>query len=134
MTAANRERITTIEEVACASAEALEASGLTPNDIEVLQIYDSFTPMVVMALEDMGFCAKGEGYQFVQDGNIEIGGTLPINTHGGNLGEGYCLFMNHVREGVRQIRGTSLNQVPDCEVSMLMAGYGYTTSALLLGR
>lgn len=134
MTAANRDRITFIEEVAYASAEALEMAGLTPKDVQVLQIYDHFTPMVIMAIEDMGFCEKGEGYKFVQNGGIEIGGALPVNTHGGNLGEGYIHFMNHIREGVRQIRGTSPNQIPDCEVSMLMAGYGVTTSALVLGR
>lgn len=134
MTAANRERITVIEEVQYAAAEAYEAAGITPKDVQALQVYDHFTPMVIMAIEDMGFCAKGEGYQFVQDGGIEIGGKLPVNTHGGNLGEGYIHFMNHIREGVRQIRGTSPNQVPDCHVSMLMGGYGVTTSALVLGR
>ena len=134
MTASNRERITSIEEVTFASQEAYEMAGVSPKDVQVLQVYDHFTPMVIMAIEDLGFCAKGEGYEFVQDGGIQIGGKLPVNTHGGNLGEGYIHFMNHIIEGVRQIRGTSSNQVPDCEVSMLMAGYGVTTSTLLLGR
>ena len=133
MTAANRDQLTLIEEVKYSAEEAYAMAGIGSQDIQVLQVYDHFTAMVIMALEDMGFCAKGEGYQFVQQGNIEVGGGLPVNTHGGNLGEGYIHFVNHIIEGVRQIRGSSPNQVPDCNISMLMGGYGVTTSALVLG-
>ena len=134
MTASNRPVITRIEEVGYATREAFEMAGITHDDVQAVQVYDHFTPMVIMALEDMGFCEKGEGYQFVQDGRIEIGGELPVNTHGGNLGEGYIHFMNHIREGVRQIRGCSYNQVADCRVVALMGGYGVTTSVLVLAR
>ena len=134
MTASNRESLTAIEEVTYSSQQAYQMAGVSPGDIQVLQVYDHFTSMVIMALEDLGFCKKGEGFEFVQDGGIQIGGKLPVNTHGGNLGEGYIHFMNHMCEGVRQVRGTSSNQVAGCELSMLMAGYGVTTSALILGR
>jgi acetyl-CoA acetyltransferase len=132
MIAAYRQNITDIDEARLATEEAFAMAGITHEDVQVLQIYDHFAPMVVLALESMGFCGRGEGYEFVQNGGIEIGGRLPVNTHGGNLGEGYIHFMNHIREGVRQIRGTSPNQVPSCEVSFLMPGYGVTTSALVL--
>ncbi len=134
MTASNRRDITVIEEVQYAAKEALEMAGVTTRDVQTLQIYDHYSSMVIMGIEAAGFCEQGEGYGFVQNGGIEIGGKLPVNTHGGNLGEGYIHFMNHIREGVRQIRGTSPNQVPNCEVSMLVGGYGVTSSALILGR
>jgi hypothetical protein len=96
MTASNRESLTAIEEVTYSSQQAYQMAGVSPGDIQVLQVYDHFTSMVIMALEDLGFCKKGEGFEFVQDGGIQIGGKLPVNTHGGNLGEGYIHFMNHI--------------------------------------
>ena len=134
MKAENRENITAIDEDRYAVEEALAMAGVTQKDVQVVQMYDHFTPMIPICLENMGFCKRGEGYEFVQNGNISVGGALPVNTHGGNLGEGYIHFMNHIREGVRQIRGTSPNQVPNCEVSFLMPGYGVTTSALVLTK
>ena len=69
----------------------------------------------------------------MQDGNIEIGGGLPINTHGGQLGEAYLHGMNGIAEGVRQVRGDSVNQVPDVEHVLVTAGTGVPTSGLILG-
>lgn len=134
MTASQRDDMTVIDEVVYSTQEAFAMAGVTVKDIKAVQVYDHFTPMVIMALENMGFCKLGEGYEFVQDGRIEVGGELPVNTHGGNLGEGYIHFMNHIREGVRQIRGDAPNQVADCDVVALMPGYGVTASALVIGR
>jgi 17-hydroxy-3-oxo-4-pregnene-20-carboxyl-CoA lyase len=97
-------------------------------------IYDHFTPFVLPQLEEFGFCKRGEAKVFMRDGNIELGGALPINTHGGQLGEAYLHGMNGIAEGVRQVRGTSVNQVPDVEHVLVTAGTGVPTSALVLGR
>jgi len=70
---------------------------------------------VLYQLEELGFCAKGEAKDFVADGRIELGGALPINTHGGQLGEAYLHGLNGIAEGVRLVRGSSVNQVPELE-------------------
>ena len=74
-------------------------------------LYDHFTPYVLMQLEELGFCRRGEAKDFIADGAIELDGGLPLNTHGGQLGEAYIHGMNGIAEGVRQLRGTSVNQV-----------------------
>ena len=86
-------------------------SGLKPTDIQTAILYDHFTPFTLIQLEELGFCGQGEAKDFIADGAIEIGGRLPINTHGGQLGEAYIHGMNGIAEGVRQLRGTSVNQV-----------------------
>ncbi len=84
-------------------------------------------------LEELGFCDFGEAKDFVADRGIEIGGRLPVNTHGGQLGEGYLHGMNRIAEGVRQVRGTAVNQVPGVEHVVVTAGTGVPTSGLVLG-
>ena len=113
-----------------------ETAGIGPSEVDVALLYDHFTPMVLMQLEDYGFCAKGESGPFVADGNIRYqGGTIPVNTHGGNLSEAYIIGMTHVREGVEQIRGTAINQVPGAEVALITGGpAGLPVSSLLLRR
>ncbi len=106
---------------------------LTPADIPTAIIYDHFTPYVLMQLESFGFCGRGEAKDFVRDGNVELGGRLPINTHGGQLGEAYIHGMNGVAEGVRQIRGTAVNQVADVQNTVVTGGAGVPTSGLILG-
>jgi acetyl-CoA acetyltransferase len=96
-------------------------------------LYDHFTPYVLYQLEELGFCKKGEAKDFIADGAIELGGRLPINTHGGQLGEAYLHGMNGIAEGVRLVRGTSVNQVPDVEHVVVTAGTGVPTSGLVLG-
>jgi acetyl-CoA acetyltransferase len=108
-------------------------SGLTPADIQTAIIYDHFTPFTLIQLEELGFCAQGDAKDFVADGAIEIGGRLPINTHGGQLGEAYIHGMNGIAEGVRQLRGTSVNQVDAVEHVLVTAGTGVPTSGLILG-
>jgi acetyl-CoA acetyltransferase len=110
-----------------------ETSGLGPDDMQAAILYDHFTPYVLYQLEELGFCAKGEAKDFVADGRIELGGALPINTHGGQLGEAYIHGMNGIAEGVRQVRGTGVNQVPDVEHVVVTSGTGVPTSGLILG-
>ena len=100
-----------------------EMAGVGPQDVDVALIYDNFSPMVIMQLEDYGFVPKGQGGAFVEEGNIRWKtGTLPVNTHGGNLSEGYIIGMTHVREAVEQLRGTAVNQVEGAEVALVTGG------------
>jgi acetyl-CoA acetyltransferase len=100
-----------------------EMAGVTPADVDVALLYDHFSPMVIMQLEDYGFCPIGEGGPFVADGSIRYGtGTIPVNTHGGNLSEAYIIGMTHVREAVEQLRGTAINQVAGAEIALVTGG------------
>ena len=109
-------------------------AGIGPADVQTAVLYDHFTPFVLTQLEELGFCGRGEAPEFIADGNIEIGGRLPVNTNGGQLGEAYIHGMNGISEAVRQVRGTSVNQVPGVEHVLVTAGTGVPTSALVLGR
>ncbi len=113
-----------------------ERAGLTPADVDVAMLYDHFTSMVLMQLEDYGFCGIGEGGPFVESGAIRFpAGQIPVNTHGGNLSEAYIAGITHVMEGVEQIRGTAVNQVPDAQVALVTGGPApMPVSGLLLGR
>ena len=112
-----------------------EASGLGPEDVDVAQLYDHFTGLVLMTLEDFGFCGRGEGGLFVDTGALAWpDGDLPSNTHGGSLSEAYIHGLNHVVEGVRQLRGQSTCPVVGAEVCLVTAASGVPTSAVLLGR
>jgi len=105
-------------------------SGLGPADIDVAMIYENFSPIVFMALEAHGFCGPGEAKDFIRDGHIHLDGTLPVNTHGGLLGEGYIHGVNSILEAVRQIRGTAANQVRDVQHVLVSA----SRSGLILSR
>lgn len=107
-------------------------AGMGPGDVDVALIYDHFTPMVLMKLEDYGFVEPGESGPFVADGNIRRDGSLPVNTHGGNLAEVYADGMTHVFEAVRQMRGTSPNQIEGAEVALVVAGASPAPSGGLL--
>jgi|SRR5581483_4733494 len=110
-------------------------AGLGPDDIDVASIYDCFTYSVIAQLEGFGFCKPGEGGQFVRDGRIELGGALPINTHGGLLSEAYIHGLNGAVEMVSQLRGhAGARQVQGAEVA-LATGFGVTTGCgVVLGR
>lgn len=116
--------------------ELYTQAGVTPADIDVAQIYDHFSGVVIMALEDYGFCERGAGGDFVADGNIRWqGGSLPINTSGGNLSEAYIHGFTHILEGVRQIRGQSNCQVDGAELCLVTGGLGVApTTGLILGK
>jgi acetyl-CoA acetyltransferase len=111
-------------------------AGVTPADIDVAQIYDHFSGLVLMALEEYGFCGHGESGAFVESGAIRWdSGRLPINTSGGQLSEAYVHGMNLLVEGVRQLRGSSTAQVPGARVCLVTGGLGVSpTSAAILGR
>jgi acetyl-CoA acetyltransferase len=125
---------TTAAKVSAQTAFAM--AGVRPGDIDVAQIYDCFTIAVLMTLEDYGFCPKGGGGHFVQDGRIELGGDLPINTSGGLLSETGMPGLQLVMEGVRQMRGDSVNQVRGartCAISN-QGGIMHTHATLVLGQ
>ena len=133
MTSFFREDIAQLPEMKVVADELWTSSGLTPSDIQTAILYDHFTPYVLMQLEEFGFCGRGEAKDFIKDGALEIGGQLPINTHGGQLGEAYIHGMNGIAEAVRQVRGTSVNQVDKVENVLVTAGTGVPTSGLILG-
>ena len=105
-------------------------SGLAPTDIDVAMIYENFSPVVFLALEAHGFCGAGEAKDFIRDGHIGLDGSLPLNTHGGLLGEGYIHGVNNILEGVRQLRGTAANQVRDAQHVLVSAA----RSGMILSR
>ena len=133
MTGYYRPDIASLPEMGVVGRQLWAQSGLAPSDVQTAVLYDHFTPFVLCQLEELGFCERGEARHFIADGAIELGGALPINTHGGQLGEAYLHGMNGIAEGVRQVRGQSVNQVPDVEHVLVTAGTGVPTSGLILG-
>lgn len=118
-----------------------EQTGLSAADIDVALIYDHFSAMVLMQLEDYGFCEKGAGNDFVLSGAIryenrgKVEGAIPVNTHGGNLNEAYIIGLTHVMEAVEQVRGTAINQVEGCELALATGGPAtLPVSGLILRR
>jgi acetyl-CoA acetyltransferase len=134
MTSFYRDDLTDIPEIRITADQLWETSGIGPEDIQAAVIYDAFTAIVLFQLEAFGFCKRGEAAAFVADGNLEIDGRLPVNTHGGQLGEAYIHGVNGVSEGVRQIRGTSPNPVEGVEHVLVTSGVGVPSSGLVLGR
>jgi len=128
-----RESLVDLPEMATCARQLWETSGLGPDDIRTAVLYDHFSPFVLPQLEEFGFCKRGEAKDFLRGGEINLDGRLPVNTHGGQLGEAYLHGMNGIAEGVRQVRGTSVNQVADVEHVLVTAGTGVPTSALIVG-
>lgn len=128
------ESISGIPEFDACADELYSMAGLTPKDINMACLYDHFSPWVLPQLEAFGFCGRGEAKDYVRDGHINRGGKLPVNTHGGQLGEAYIHGMNGIAEAVRQIRGTSVNQVNNVERVLVTAGAGVPTGAAILER
>jgi acetyl-CoA acetyltransferase len=95
--------------------------GIDRSDIDVAMIYDAFSPMFLMQLEGLGFCDFGEAKHFIAEGNLGLAGSLPSNTNGGLIGEGYIHGLNLTAEAVRQLRGTSVNQVDQAAMALVCA-------------
>lgn len=133
MTSYYRADITGLPEMGVVARELYAQSGLGPQDLQTAVIYDHFTPFVLPQLEEFGFCKRGEAKDFIRDGLHARGGSLPINPHGGQLGEAYIHGMNGVAEAVRQVRGSAANQVDNVENVLVTAGTGVPTSGLILG-
>ena len=134
MTSFYRDRIATLPEMDLVAKQVYAMSGLGPEDVEAAVIYDAFTSIVLFQLEAFGFCKPGEAKDFIKDGALEVGGRLPSNTHGGQLSEAYIHGINGVNEGVRLVRGTSVNQPEKNDCVLVTAGVGVPTSAMILGK
>lgn len=117
-----RDDIDKMPEVELVAKQLWAQAGLGPDEIDAAVIYDAFTPMVLLQLEEYGFCGRGEAGDFIREGNGEVDGRLPLNTHGGQLGEGYLHGVNGIAEGVRLIRGTSTNQPTKNVDNVLVTG------------
>ena len=124
------EDLTEFSEAKAAARQLKEVTGLDPADYQVALLYENFSPIVLMQLEAFGFCGRGEARDFIADGHIGLHGTIPVNTHGGLLGEAYIHGVNNLLEGVRQVRGTAANQIHDVQHVLCASG----RSAVVLGR
>ncbi len=134
MTSFYRPEISRLPEMELVAQQLWATSGLGPADIDAAILYDAFSSNVLFQLESFGFCGRGEAKDFVQGGTLELGGRLPTNTHGGQLSEAYIHGINGVNEGVRLIRGTSVNQPERNDHVLVTAGVGVPTSAMVLGK
>ena len=103
-----------------AGASAFESSGIKHSDVDHLMIYDAFAHLPIYGLEDLGFCGRGEGGDFIWERNTAIGGKLPLNTNGGGLSYMHSGMygMYALQESVRQMRGTSPAQVDGAKISV----------------
>jgi acetyl-CoA acetyltransferase len=132
MTSYYRDDMAALPEIGVVARQLWQQAGVHPADVRTAILYDHFTPYVLMQLEELGFCPPGEARQFIADGAIELGGRLPLNPHGGQLGEAYIHGMNGIAEAVRQVRGTAVSQVPGDGPVLVTAGTGVPTSGLIL--
>ena len=120
----------TVTAAAESGPRAMRMAGVSPADVDVVQLYDAFTINTILFLEDLGFCPKGEGGRFVASGAIAPGGALPVNTNGGGLScvhpGMYGLFA--IVEAVRQLRGEAANQIEGAEIALAHGNGGALSS------
>ncbi|MFI6940455.1 thiolase C-terminal domain-containing protein [Streptomyces sp. NPDC050418] len=134
----------TVSPAAVSGKLAFERAGVTPADIDIAEIYDAFTYMTLVTLEDLGFCAKGEGGAFVEKGRLTLTGDLPVNTDGGGLSAQHPgmrgLFL--LVEAVRQLRGEAGDgqvhkaggRLPELAVASGTGGWFCSSGTVVLGR
>ncbi|MDT5144984.1 MAG: 17-hydroxy-3-oxo-4-pregnene-20-carboxyl-CoA lyase [Mycobacterium sp.] len=118
--------LTRFAEAEAVAEQLYAAAALAPSDIDVAMLYENFSPVVFYQLEAFGFCGRGEARDFIADGNLAIDGAIPVNTHGGLLGEGYIHGVNNIVEAVRQLRGTAANQVEGARNALVASGHSGT--------
>jgi acetyl-CoA acetyltransferase len=116
-----REDLAIMEGCVALAKRLFDGFGIDRSEIDVAMIYDAFSPVLLMQLEGLGFCGFGEAKEFIADGNFGRGGSLPCNTNGGLIGEGYIHGLNLTVEAVRQLRGASCNQVDDAATALVCA-------------
>jgi acetyl-CoA acetyltransferase len=132
-----RRKVLTVTGAIQSGKTAFDMAGVSPDDIDVCCIYDAFTFIVPLQLEDLGFCKKGEGVEFIQNGRIALGGKLPVNTSGGLLSEVYLQGWVGTHEAVSQLRGNcGARQVPLAEVALMTSSGGALSehATVILGR
>lgn len=134
MTSYYRQDIARLSEMDLVAEQLYAQAGMGPDDIRTAILYDHFSPFVLPQLEAFGFAGRGQARHFIAKEGIEIGGRLPVNTNGGQLGEAYIHGMNGIAEAVRQVRGTSVNQVAGSGHVLVTAGTGVPTSGLILSE
>jgi 17-hydroxy-3-oxo-4-pregnene-20-carboxyl-CoA lyase len=122
-----------LPEMGVVAGQLWRQAGIGPREVRTAVLYDHFTPYVLLQLEELGFCPRGEARHFISGGAIELGGRLPVNPNGGQLGEAYIHGMNGIAEAVRQVRGSSVNQVPGDGPVLVTSGTGVPTSGLIFG-
>ena len=132
MTSYYRPDITRLSEMELVAEQLYAMAGIGPDDVQAAILYDHFSPFVLPQIEAFGFAPRGQAKDFVREGAIVRGGRLPVNTHGGQLGEAYIHGMNGIAEGVRLVRGESVNQPGACQNVIVTAGTGVPTSGLIL--
>ena len=132
MTSYYRPNAARLSEMGLVAEQLYSQAGIGPKDVQAAILYDHFSPFVLPQLEAFGFAKPGQAKDFVREGRIARGGSLPVNTHGGQLGEAYIHGLNGVAEGVRLARGTSVNQVSGTNNVIVTAGTGVPTSGLIL--
>lgn len=133
MTSYSRAHLTHMPEMSMVAEQLWAQSGLGHDDIDVLMLYDHFTPYVLIQLEELGFCRRGEAAALVASGALDLTGRWPLNPNGGLIGEAYIHGFNNIVEAVRQIRGEAANQVADATNVIVTGGTGVPTSGLILG-
>jgi acetyl-CoA acetyltransferase len=135
MTSFYRENITYLPEYDLVADQCYAQSGLGPDDLDAAIIYDAFTSIILFQLESFRFCKRGEAHEWVKGGRLDLDGRLPCNTHGGLLSEGYVHGINGLAEGVRLIRGTSVNQpTKNTDHVLVTSGASMPTSAIIIGK
>lgn len=134
MTSWQRGSLTHLEEHEAAARDLYRAADVSPDDIDVLLVYDHFTPMVLMTLEAYGFAERGRAPDRFREGFFDLDGAKPLNPMGGHLGEGYLHGFGHIVEAVRQLRGAAHNQVRSRQprTALVASAGGVPTGSLIL--